>query len=176
MEGFLTARNKMRKVTRGIALIPMIVIFFVTVVLVLDIILRRATESVAIRGSYEITELGMVIIIFLSLAVTQAEKGNIRVTVFIEKFPYRVKELIETLMAGFTAALAGVTFYASVQLASDYQGLNLTTGVLFIPQHPFCLIMAFGFFALTVVLLFDTAEHLLNCIKGKPIDKIEKRA
>ena len=171
MDGFIKARGHMRKISRGVAWFPMIAVFAVTIILVLDIILRRTTEAITFRGSYELTELGMVIIIFLGFAVTQAEKGNIRVTVFIEKFPYRIKELIETGMAAFTAVLGGVTFYASVLLAMDYSRMNLTTGVLFIPQAPFCVIMAFGFFALTVVLIFDTLEHLLNAIKGGPIDK-----
>ena len=75
------------KISRGIAQASMWAIFGITFVLVVDIILRFTTESSALLGTYEMTEMAMIIIIYMGLSVTQLQKDHIRAVMLLEKIP-----------------------------------------------------------------------------------------
>lgn len=159
-------RNSAIKICKGIAVIAMAAIFLIMVVLVIDIILRLSTKSMAVRGTYELTEMAMVVIIFLSLAITQIEKEHVHVSMFIDKFQYRVKTFIYAVISTLSTAMSAITFYASTLLASGHQASGITTAVLYIPLSPFSWIMSLGLLSLTVVLLFDTVDYWIKGIKN----------
>lgn len=160
-------RPAVRKACDVIAMGAMAAIFGIMCILVLDIILRSTTESMAVRGSYELTEMTMIIIIFLGMAVTQMEKEHIHVEMLVEKFPFLVKSVIKVIVSIFTTVLACITFYACVQQALSNLSSGITTAVLFIPLYPFALIMAAGMLVLTAVLVLDTIDSIIQIATRK---------
>ena len=160
-------RPAVRKACNVIAMIAMVSVFVIMCVLVLDIILRATTESMAVRGTYELTEMTMIIIIFLGMAVTQMEKEHIHVEMLVEKFPFKVKSYIGAVVSVFTTGLACITFYACVQQALSNASSGITTAVLFIPLYPFAWIMAAGMAVLTAILVLDTIDSFIQAIKKK---------
>ena len=164
------------KITRALAQASMWAIFAITFVLVVDIILRFTTESMSLLGTYEMTELAIVVVIFLGLAVTQLDKDHIHVVMLIEKFPWRVRVFVEMVIFAFTAYLCYMLFYASVLQAQNVWRSGLTTQVLFIPHFPFVVLMAAGLIVLAIVLTLDTIKHaIMGITNQKPAnaDKTE---
>ena len=159
-------REAATKVCKGIAVVAMAVIIIIMLVLVIDIVLRFSTENKAIRGTYELTEMAMIVIIFLSLAITQIEKEHIHVSMFIDRLPYRAKTFINAAVSAFTTVLSAIVFYASLLLATGHQTSGITTAVLYVPLYPFSFIMSIGLLSLTVVLLLDTVDYLIKGVKN----------
>lgn len=168
--GFKTVITKICKAT---SVLSMIVVFLISFVLVVDIILRLTTEKLAVTGSYELTEMSMIIIVFLGIAITQVDKDHVRVTMFIEFLPYRVRMIINTLTYAFTTVLCAIIFYASVLQAIGETKSGITTAVLYIPIGPFAWVMMAGMLLLTLVLLIDTIDSLISAIENKPPQKAE---
>jgi len=155
------------KISKGLAQISMWAIFAITFILVVDIVLRFTTVSMSILGTYELTELFMIVIIYLALAVTQYEKDHIHVVMLIEKFPWRFRTFVETVIFAFTAYLSYMLFYAAVLQAQTVAYRGLTTQVLFIPQLPFVVLMAIGLLVLAIVFTLDTVKYAIMAITNK---------
>ncbi len=169
-------RKGVNKVCSALATVAMVAIFVIMFVLVIDIILRFATENMAILGTYEMTEMAMVIIIFLSLAVTQIEKEHVSVVMAIERFPWRVRTFIQGVISAFTTVLCFYTLYAGVLQVQSVQQSGVTTGVLFIPHVPFTVVMTIGLGALMVVFILDTIDYFVAGIKNvKPEEELRKQ-
>jgi len=163
------------KVSKGIAQASMWAIFGITFVLITDIILRFVTESSALMGTYEMTEMAMIVIIYMGLSVTQLDKDHIRVVMLIEKFPWRVRTFIEAAVFAFTAYLCYMLFYAALLQTQAVIRSGLTTQVLYIPHWPFFMIMFTGLAVLAVVFTLDTVKSVLAGIKNeKPEGMREK--
>ena len=164
-----------KKITFAIAQVSMWAILAITFVLVADIILRFSTESSALLGTYEMTELAMIIIIYLGLAVTQVEKDHIRIRMLIDRFPWRVKGVIESVVFAFTAYLCFMLFYAALLQSQTVIKTGLTTQVLFIPHWPFLIIMTVGLGVLGIVFVLDTIQSVIRVILNqKPEGEFEK--
>ena len=174
---FLTIlRNSVGKVCRGIAFVAMWAIFGITLVLVVDIVLRNTTENMAVLGTYELTEVVMVIIIFLGLAVTQFEKDNIQIKMLIEKFPWRVRTYINAVISALTTLLCIIVFNAGLLQVKTTITTKVTTAVLYLPFTPFVVVMTIGLMALAIVLALDTIEYFVKAIKNLNPDRIGKDA
>jgi len=163
------------KMSRGIAQASMWAIFAITFVLITDIILRFATESSALIGTYEMTEMAMIIIIYLALSVTQLDKDHIRVMMLIEKFPWRFRTFLDAGIFGFTAYLCYMLFYAGFLQSQTVIKSGLTTQVLYIPHWPFLIIMTVGLGVLALVFTLDAVKTVIMGIKNeRPPDKTMK--
>jgi len=163
------------RISKGIAQASMWAILGITFVLILDIILRFVTENSALLGTYEMTEMAMIVIIYLGVAVTQSDKDHIRVVMLIEKFPWRLRTFIEAGVFAFTAYLCYMLFYAGFLQSQTVIKSGLTTQVLYIPHWPFMIIMTVGLGVLAVVFTFDAAKYMIMAVKNeKPAAPLEK--
>ena len=81
--------------TRYISWAGLAATFFLMVVTTIDVILRKLPINASITGSYDMTEMGMVVIVFFGIAYFQSEHGHVRVEMFVEKFPYTVRCIVE---------------------------------------------------------------------------------
>jgi len=163
------------KISRGAAQASMWSIFGIMFVLMTDIILRFVTENLALLGTYEMTELAMVIIVFMGLSVTQLDKDHIRVVMLIERFPWRLRTFIEAVIFAFTTYLCFMLFYAGILQTQNVLRTKLTTQVLFIPHWPFMIIMTVGLGVLTATLALDSIKYFIMAIKNeKPENPMEK--
>ncbi|MDR1572633.1 MAG: TRAP transporter small permease [Clostridiales Family XIII bacterium] len=166
MAAYNRVRSVIERFCKGISMASMAIILAVTFMIAIDVALRFLTEDKAILGTYELTEVAMVAIIFLSMAITQIEKGHIRVEMFVEILPPRVKSFINALISLITTAVAGIVFYTSVLAAIEGGTSGKSTSVLHVPIFPFTWIMALGMLALTIVLLLDAIDCFVKAIKG----------
>ena len=163
------------KTSKATAQASMWAIFAIMFVLVVDIIIRNTTESSALMGTYEMTEMAMIIIIYMGLSVTQYDKDNIHVVMLIEKLPWRVRTFIEAGVYAFTAYLCYMLFYAAFLQSQTVIRTGLKTQVLYLPHWPFVIIMTVGLCVLAIVLTMDTIKYFIMAVKNeKPAAPIEK--
>ena len=165
METYIRVKERITKICRGIAMAAMVAIFVIMLIVVADIVLRFATKDMAIRGTYELSEMFMVIIIFLSLAITQIEKEHIRVTLLIDKLPKRAKAFENAGVSLAMTVLSAITFYAGVLLIMEDFRSGIYTAVLYIPLYPFACIMTVGLLTLTIALGLDTVDYFIKGAK-----------
>jgi TRAP-type C4-dicarboxylate transport system permease small subunit len=151
--------------------VSMVVIFLIASIVFLDIMLRL-TVGISILGTYEITEMGMIVVIFGALAHTQVSKGHVRVTMLVEKLPRGAQRVLEGLLQLLSASACGCMAYAGFVQAAVYRSKGATTAVLKLPYYPFAYFMAAGVALFTIVLLLDAAAAFTGeSIPGKRMEK-----
>lgn len=168
MNRYAKITGLVRALSRAASVVAMVVAFVTVLVLVVDIVLRLVTDSLAVTGTYELTEMAMVIIVFLGLAITQIEGEHVRVTMLTERLPRGARAWADVFGAVFGTVLCAIVFYAAVLQAIGDSTSGITTAVLFIPIAPFAWIMALGLFLLTIALLLDAIDHAVKAIQRKP--------
>lgn len=129
--------------------------FFLMCVTTVDVILRKLPVHASVKGSYDMTEMGMVVIVFFGIAYFQSEHGHVRVEMFIEKFPYTVRCIVEGVVNFVEAIFGALMCYAAFQQISTLYSRNAGTSVIHIPHWPFAIFMTIGLLLFTIFLILD---------------------
>ncbi len=159
-------RKSLGKFINTLSAIGMAVTFVLMLITTLDIILRKVSSS-SVRGSYELTEMGMVVLIFFGIAALQVAKGHVRVDMFAEKFPRTFRLVLETIVLFIEAGVMGfMTYCGYLKIISDFSK-NLSTAVLRIPTWPFSIFMTLGLLLFSIMLLLDAIICAMSISKGE---------
>lgn len=162
--------------TKGIEYIiwaPMVV---ATVILVLINynILGRYIFKAPLLGTQEITELAIVIVVFLVVAYTEVRRAHVRVTVLVERFPRGVQIVIFSIMELISAVfVALLCWQAGVLMMTRLSPVIRHTDFLSIPIWPFMLVMALGWLLLSMQLLIHL-YHDLSSLKAGDKNELGK--
>lgn len=133
----------------------MIMTFVLMLVVTVDVILRKISHFY-IPGSNEIVEMGMVVLIFLGIAGLQVTKGHVRVTMFVDKFPYRAKKITLAIVETVEVIVMAEVTYAALQKSISMFHKGLSTTVLHWQEWPFGVCMFIGLLLFTILLAMDT--------------------
>ncbi len=140
---------------------------FATMVLVVLNIGGRYIFNKPLTGSLEFTESLLVLIIFMSLALTQYDGGHIRVTLLTRRLPTRVAHA-----ADIFCMLAGAAFffwcaYAAWRFA--YQSYSIGEyewGTVSFPLYPVKFVVFAGILMLAIQFVLDTIAEMFMPIKA----------
>lgn len=122
-----------------------------------------------VRGTFEITEFLLVIIVLFSLAYTQSRKGHVRAEVLINHLSESKRTALQALFS-----LLGIVFLVMMvkqsfsQAILDFHG-GLVSEILRIPSYPIKLCIPIGASLMTLELCGDFAEYIARLArKGRP--------
>lgn len=168
---YYAVRGAFYKVSGAFGYVGMAAMFFVTCLMTLDVVLRLITSlipgvSLYILGTYELTEMMMVVIISFGYAVTQRDGGHIRVTLFIDHLPRRFKAVFDGCVSALTTVTCLITTVCAFRQARSLFADRITTTTLFVPYAPFAYLMGIGFTLFTVILIFDTIDYFVSAVKN----------
>ena len=129
-----------------------------------DVTLRYIFNK-PIRGSYELTEFLMSLVVALGLAYCAMEKGHVRVDLVVSRLSTRSQAVMN-----FIASLVFLIMFILITWQSVYRAqamiqAHLTSNVLYIPSFPFVFVLTFGSAVLCLVLLRDTLDYLFQAVK-----------
>jgi len=118
-----------------------------------------------IKGSTELNELALVVMVFLGFAFTATQKGHVRVELIVSKFSEKLQAVIESLIALIGVGLFFLITWQAFVLAITARSRDLTSMVLFIPVFPFALVMTFGSGLLCLVLIAQLFQNVSRAIR-----------
>lgn len=126
-------------------------------------VLTRFFFDLSIMGIIEITELSMILIVFGSLAITQINKGHIRIDVLVKKFPQKAQNIIDVFNYVISFSLfivLGWQLYVQVGVKS-----GLVSQALGIPISIFLLFASIGTLVFALVLFLDLLTAISKVLK-----------
>lgn len=151
------------KICNFISYISMGAVLVMMFMMIVDIVLRLTVRK-GLLGSYEMTELLMVIVMFLAFSYTQMHKGHVRVSMFVDMAPMKVRLFIQGIIEIIAAVVTALMTYAAFVQAGKYAVDKATTAVLYIPYAPFGYIMSIGMLIFTFILLVDAIKTIIQAI------------
>src|SRR5690606_788440 len=104
-------------------------------------------------------ELALVGLVFLSLAYTDQQDGQVSTDIVTSRLPERVRGVIARITSAIFTVLVGVITYASWGRAiASYTRDEVRMGLLAWPVWPGRFLVAIGFTTLTIALLLRTFQ------------------
>jgi TRAP-type C4-dicarboxylate transport system permease small subunit len=146
--------------------IGMAVILLMMLLTTSDII-GRAFFTRPIRGSYEITQYMLVVIVLFGLAYAQQTGRNLRVSFFINKLPARGRFALDVVFTLAALGLFVLVTWQGVVGSLHAQSTNLVSDTLSIPTYPFEFLVAVGAFLLSLELLIKLIRTAISLKTGK---------
>ncbi len=140
-------------------------LFLVVMMLVLVAEVCLRAMGTGLLGSYEIVQLSMVPLVFLSLANVQAQKKNVSMSLLYDLFPEKIQPVFDFL--NYLCMLTLTVFMVSaagVQAYYEYSIQNFSA-VLYLPKYIFMCLELFGFVVLIIVLIVDLILWGANMVK-----------
>lgn len=123
-------------------------------------VLLRKLFNAPLQGSFEFTEAGLVLIVFLSLAFTQHRRGHIRVTLLSRRLPMGVQHGLYIAVLFIGALFFAWCTYAA--LGNAIRSFNLNEqewGVIQLPIWPVKSAIAVGTTLICLQFLLDAVRH-----------------
>jgi len=142
----------------------MLTIFLLLVMTVGDVVGRFFFKH-PIPGTFELTKLFFALSVFFSLAISQYLGENLGITVFYNKFPGRLKGLLDFIAAFLSIATFSVAFYQILKYAARMKSSHTVTSVLRLPLYPWIYVASIGILILVLALLWELVGSI-NVLKG----------
>lgn len=131
------------------------------VLLIVSVIMRKALNA-PMKGIFEMTEFGMVLITFLCMSAQYFKPDAMVMETFVEMLPKRVQMMITSLMFLLDAAILGILSWQLFVYGLRVQRMGQVSKILEIPLPPFPYLGAACMLLLTLVFtmkfLFSLSE------------------
>jgi TRAP-type C4-dicarboxylate transport system permease small subunit len=130
---------------------------------VADVVLRYVFNA-PILGSYELTEVAMVVIAFLAIPYAAAKRVNVRVDLLVGGLPKQMLARFDAVTCCLSIVITAILAWFTVPQAFYIKQVGVQTEMLRIHTYPFYFVIAFGFFLLFFVLIGNLIEILRKAV------------
>jgi len=141
------------------------ILVMMMLLITVDVVLRYAFNR-PIKGSYELIEFMLVMLVFFGLAYTQTKKGHISIDLLTSHFSPGTQAVINS--ATYLLCLYGFALIAwrSIVQAEILRVAESSSGSLYLPIFPFMWVVVFGSALLCLVFLVDFLDSLASAVKN----------
>lgn len=159
----LRLESIIRPINRAAYSLSKIVLFLLMLLTFFDIFGRNLLNN-PITGTFELTGLALVTIVFLSLGMTQIHKEHIDIDFLVQKFPHRMQAGLNTLIY---LTIFIFLIIVSRQLLTYTERVfigNEVSSVLGLPIYIFTVIAMLGMIIFTLSIMLDLLKSLLKVV------------
>ncbi len=166
--GWLRAYDRwIRRICTWMGIVGAVAVLFIQLMTTADVILRDVF-TLPIRGTFELTEYSMAVVVFCAWGLAQVDNFHITVDVVARYLPGRVRAVIECLLLILVVAL----FLAGAWIGYDQTMVMVRRGayssVLAVPRWPFQAMVIVGFLSLSLALVKDILFAVVRAL-GKEV-------
>ena len=161
-------RNAFGKFVSALNYIGLAACFVMVFVVAIDVILRKVSGAqLSIKGSNEFSAYFLVVICLLAIPTFQVKKGHIWVNMFVDMFPPKLRTIWLAVVHVIELMVCALLSYGAVLKLQNFLNTGTTTDVLNMPKWPFALVCLIGFAELTILILLDAIQLIINAAKGE---------
>ena len=114
----------------------------------------------SIKWAKEISEVMLILIVFFGAAYTAVQKEHVRVELLAARFSKKVQAVIESFAGLLSFVMVLMIAIQGITLTLVQKSRGNVTQLLEIPLWPFALLLSFGAFLLSIVLLKDIVRKI----------------
>lgn len=119
-------------------------------------------------GTFELTELFMVFIVFLALGLAQHHNEHISLDLAYNYFPLRLKKYTNVLIDVVNLTVMAAVTWQLYEYSARMGDGTYTTAVLQLPIQPFVIVAVAGTAAYVLAILCDLIKSIGNFAENKP--------
>ena len=140
------------------------VLVVMMLLITMDVLLRYFLNR-PVKGSFELVEFMMAIVVCLGMAYTGVQKGHVAVEIVVSRFSPRVQALIDSFNYLVSTILFSLISWKSVVQAKVLGVSGLTSAILYVPVYPFVFVLAFGSGLLSLVFLVHFIDSVSRVMR-----------
>ena len=142
------------------------VILALMVLLITSDVVLRYFFNRPIRGSYELVQFMLALLVFLGLAYTQTKKGHVSITLVTSKLSPSQMSVAESATYLLCLIIFSLITWRCILQAEVLRTSGTSSDVLSIPNFPFMWVVVFGSALLCLIFLIDFIRSLDGVIKN----------
>jgi TRAP-type C4-dicarboxylate transport system permease small subunit len=146
-----------------VGLIGALVMSGLMLLTVADVVLRYVFNA-PILGSYELTEMAMVVMAFLAIPYAAAKRVNVRVDLVVGALPKRILARFDAVTCCLSLIITAILGWYTIPQGFYIKGVGVQTEMLKIHIYPLYFVIAFGFFLLFFVLIGNLIEIMRKAV------------
>lgn len=139
-------------IVRFLALLAGLVLLWLMVLTVVAVVMRKAVQS-PILGVDDLSEVSLLLLVFLSMAYCGRTQGHIYVDLIAGLVRAGVLRLLDVIVQLVGGAVLMFIAWNTIGRAIEALSQNEATNLLFLPLYPFYLVVAIGFALYAAVLI-----------------------
>jgi TRAP-type C4-dicarboxylate transport system permease small subunit len=121
-----------------------------------------------LEGTLELNEMLMVLIVFLGLAWTQSQRGNVKIEVFTSRLSFKSARVVDLAVWTMSLVFASlITIGGTVEALHSTRIREAVWGIARFPVWPGKIILSFGCFLLCIQFLIDIIHEVGQLLSGK---------
>lgn len=144
--------------------LSMLILFLLMFLTAIDVLMRNFFNK-ALIGTFEITGLGVALIVFFSLGSTQLKGEHISIDVFTNKLPMKIRGFLGLIINTILFGVLLLTTWQLILYTNNSFINNQITADLNLQIYLFTLLGSIGFFFFTITLLVNLLNSLLEVLK-----------
>ena len=152
-----------------IAMVLLLLLMFLTVG---DVVGRYMVGIIPgfgpIPGTFELTEFMLAVAVLTAIGYTQVKREHISIDLVINKFPPRVRAIIDTITDFMSLVIFILVTWQTVKYARLLYVSHDVSAVLRLPVYPFLIVAAVGCFVFCLAMLSTFIHSLKKAIKNEP--------
>ena len=150
------------------------IIFIMMFMITADVVMRYVFNS-PIQGTFELSEFGLVWIVFLSIAYIQSHKGHIKIDIATSWMPMKGQMILDIFSYILGIAFFAVVFWQSGKMAWNAWVIqDHTMGLVEFPLWPAKFLVPYGAGLICLQFLSNIVQDISR-IFSPAIDGIEKK-
>jgi len=154
----------LRSITRGTVSIAAVVALIVALIGTIDVVTTRVLAQ-AIPGAFELSEAGLVLMVFLGMAIVTREESHIKVDILVNRMPERLQRICTVFGLILTTAFLGMMTWQMWSLAlKSWRISEMATGLLPFPIYPVKMAAFLGLATATIEALRRLIIALANAL------------
>ena len=142
------------------------VILALMVLLITSDVVLRYFFNRPIKGSYELVQFMLALLVFLGLAFMQTKKGHVSITLVTNKLSPGQLSVIGSATYLLCLIIFSLITWRCILQAETLRTSSTCSDVLSIPNFPFMYVVAFGSILLCLIFLIDFIRSLDGVIKN----------
>jgi TRAP-type C4-dicarboxylate transport system permease small subunit len=150
-------------VTRVFGFLGAVTMIGLVVMTVVDVFLRYFFRA-PILGSFELTELFLVVMVFFGIPWAAIRKANVRVDLFVGRLPPRTLATFDSVTCFLSLVIIAFCAWYTVPQIIYIWRLHSVTDMLEVPIYPFYIAVAVGFFLLFFILVANFIEFVKKAV------------
>ena len=131
---------------------------------VADVFGRRFLNK-PVSGSYEISEMLLVIVIFSTVAYCQLLRGHVTIDLLVSRLRQKTQAVINSLVYILFLVTFGILSWQLYVNAIELVEKNWVTGTILLPVYPFAFIAAIGCTLLCLVVFMHLTMFLVRVVE-----------
>jgi len=154
MEAYEKIRTFIQKATRGLTYVGMFLLIPMMLLTSAEVV-GRGVWSRPIPGTLELSSYMLAVFILLGLAYTHQARGHVRVTMFTDRLPKKVRLSLYLFTSLLSIFIIAMLCWQGYVVALEEKSVS---DMLRIPQYPFRMLVAVGALFLCLELICDFVD------------------